>query len=385
MQNVGSLEGEMIEAGVNFYYFYEIIIEVQWEGEGIEDEIEQFLSPLPFVKLSGLANSVHIELKFTTTDAPLDIPHSASGPFYCYDLSIYEADGHVYLTDGLSIFQLQIEAGTGLVTLHRSFKEKPPLSKYNFFLIGLIHLLSPWSFYDLHAAALIRDGIGYLFVGESGSGKSSTALSLVHQGWHYVSDDALLLRSSADGVEVLAFRKHFYLDPVLTHQFPEIAPHLKGSAMGDHTKRFLDVESVYPGRFWPSCIPKVLIYTRIVPQPESKLIPIDKTSALIKLMRQSASLFFKRQAVNVHLEVLKRLVSQSYSYELLAGCDLYEGPGKISDFLLGNIKTCNSSSPSPYPSHQGRGKTFPPPVPLTEGEKGGGGRSGGGVELLPKP
>jgi len=327
----------MTDEGANFYSFYEIIIEVRWQGQGIEEEIEQFFSPLPFVKLSGIANSVHIELKFTTSDAPLDIPHSASVPFYCYDLSIYEADGHVYLTDGLSIFQLQPQAGTGLVTLHRSFKGKPPLSKYNFFLIGLIHLLAPLGFYDLHAAGLIRDGIGYLFLGESGSGKSSTALSLVRQGWHYVSDDALLVRPSADGIEVLSFRKHFYLDPVLSHLFPEIAPHLKGSAMGDHTKRFLDVEAVYPGRFRPSCIPKVLIYTQIVPQPVSKLIPIDKTTALIKLMRQSASLFFKRQAVNVHLEAIKRLVSQSYSYELLAGRDLYEKPEKVTEILSGLI------------------------------------------------
>jgi hypothetical protein len=50
-------------------------------------------------------------------------------------------------------------------------------------------------------------------------------------------------------------------------------------------------------------------------------------------MRQSASLFFKRQAVNVHLEALKRLVSQSYSYELLAGRDLYERPEKITEIL----------------------------------------------------
>lgn len=54
----------------------------------------------------SISTSVHIELKFTTADAPLDIPLSASVPFYCYDLSIYEADGQVYLTDGLSIFQL---------------------------------------------------------------------------------------------------------------------------------------------------------------------------------------------------------------------------------------------------------------------------------------
>ncbi|MCF6157753.1 MAG: hypothetical protein E3K32_04110 [wastewater metagenome] len=328
----------MIKAETNFYSFYEIIINVRWKGQGVEEEIDSLFSSLPFVKQSGIADSIHIELKFTTSDTPLDILHSASGPFSCYDLSIYEANGSVYLTDGSSLFQLQPQAGIGIVTLHYSFKGKSLLAKHNFFLIGLIHLLSPLGFYDLHAAALIRDGIGYLFPGESGSGKSSTALGLVHQGWHYVSDDALLVKPSADGIEVLSFRRHFYLDPVLIHQFPEIAPHLKKSAAGDHTKRFLDVESVYPGRFRSSCIPKVLIYTQIVPQPESRLIPVDKTTAIIKLMRQSASLFFKSQAVDVHLEAMKRLVSQSYSYGLLAGRDLYERPEKISDFLLGNIK-----------------------------------------------
>jgi len=42
----------------------------------------------------------------------------------------------------------------------------------------------------------------------------------------------------------------------------------------------------------------------------------------------------------------------------------------------------SNSVPSPNPSYMGRGKMFPPPVPLTEGEKGGGGRLGGGAELL---
>ncbi len=327
----------MTEAGVNFYSLYEITVGVQWKGEGIGYEIEQFFYSFPFTQIYNGGKPAHIELKFVATDVPSHIPYTASQPLNGYDSSIYEADGHVYLTDGLSVFQLQLQAGTGLVTLHRSFKEKPPLSKYNFFLVGLTHLLSSRGFYDLHAAGLVRDGMGYLFLGESGSGKSSTALSLVSQGWHYVSDDALFLRSSADGIESLAFRKHFYLDPALSRQFPEIDPHLKGSAMGNHTKRFLDVESVYPGRFQPSCFPKVLIYTQIVLQPESMLIPVDKTTAFIRLMRQSSSLFFKRQAVNVHLEAIKRLVSQSDSYELLAGRDLYEEPERISEILSGLI------------------------------------------------
>jgi len=36
------------------------------------------------------------------------------------------------------------------------------------------------------------------------------------------------------------------------------------------------------------------------------------------------------------------------------------------------------------PPTRGGVKTFPLPVPLTEGAKGGGGRSGGGAELLHK-
>lgn len=351
----------MTKEDVCLYSLYGLTVGVQWEGRGMEDEIEQFFSSFPFTQIDNGGRSARIELKFVTTDAALHIPYAASKPLNGYDSSIYEADGHVYLTDGLSIFQLQPQAGTGLVTLHRSFKEKPPLSKYNFFLVGLIQLLAPLGIYDLHAAGLIRDGISYLFLGESGSGKSTTALSLVRQGWHYISDDALLLRSSSDGVEALSFRKKFFIDPILTRRYPEIAPYLEESSTnGGCAKRFLNLESVYPDRFRSSCIPKVLIYTRIVSQPESLLVPIDQTSAFIRLMRQSASLFFKRQEVNVHLDALKWLVCQADSYELLAGRDLYERPEKISDFLLDNIKTCSSSSPPPTKDGENVSSLSPP-------------------------
>ena len=101
------------------------------------------------------------------------------------------------------------------------------------------------------------------------------------------------------------------------------------------TKRFLDLELVYPDRFWPNFVPNVLIYTSIVSQPKSRLMPIDETSSLIRLMKQSASLFFNRQTVKVHLEVLKQLVYQTDSYQLLAGRDLHEAPERISEIVSG--------------------------------------------------
>ena len=321
------------EAGVCFYSLHGLSIQVRWEGKGIEDEIDQFFSPFPFTKLSCLNDPVHINLKFTTSDIPWAVLKQASEPICCYGLSIFDADNYVYVTDGLSVFQLQPQAGTGLLTLHSSFREKPLLSKCNFFLIGLIHLLSRFRLYDLHAAGFIRDGAGCLLLGESGSGKSSMTLSMVRQGWHYTSDDAILLKSSADGVEALSFRKKFFLDPVLIHHYPEIAPYLERPTNGKRGKRFLYLDLVYPDRFYPDFLPKVLIYTSIVSQPESMLTPIDQTSSLIKLMKQSASLFFNREAVKAHLDALKQLVNQTDSYELIAGRDLYEEPEKISEVL----------------------------------------------------
>ena len=315
------------------YSLYGLTIEVRWEGKGIEDQFGQFFFSFPFMKVSCLNNDANITLHFAATDIPPNIPHPKSEPISFYGLSIFETGDYVYITDGLSTFQAQPQAGIGHVTLYRSCKESHLLSKHNLFLVGLFHLLPYQNFYHLHAAGLVRDETGYLFIGESGSGKSSISLSLVRQGWHYLSDDALLIRSSVDGVEVLSFRKRFYVDPVLIHHYPEIAPHLLEPSNDGDTKQLLDLEPVYPDRFCPNCLPEVLIFTSIAPHSESKLVPIDRTSALVKLMKQSATLFFNRALIREHTEVLKKLLYQTASYQLLAGIDLWKNPAKISEVL----------------------------------------------------
>ncbi|MGQ3685928.1 MAG: hypothetical protein ACUBOA_13120 [Candidatus Loosdrechtia sp.] len=332
----------MIEAGVNFYSLYGLTIEVRWEGKGIKDEIDLLFSPFPFTMLSCLNNTSDITLHFAATDIPPNIPYPKSEPISFYGLSIYEMGDAFYITDGLSTFQARPQAGIGSITLYCSFKKNHPVSKYNLFLVGIFHLFPYQYFYHLHAAGLMKDGAGYLFIGESGSGKSSVSLGLVRQGWHYLSDDVLLLRLSVDGVEALSFRKRFYVDPALINHYPKITPYLKKTYDGEDTKQLLDLEPLYPDRFCPNCLPRVLIFTRIVSQSESKLIPIDQTSALIKLMKQSATLFFNRKIIKEHAEVLKRLLYQTQSYQLFLGTDVWEKPEKISE-VLGQHEECTHS------------------------------------------
>lgn len=330
----------MAETGVVFYSLYELIIEVRWEGEGIEDELEQFFSSFPFTRLGWSGHAADITLHFAATDTPLKTHHSKVAPLSFYDLSIYDMGGSVYLSDGLSSFYAQPQAGIGQVTLYGRGKESCRVSKHNLFLVGLFHLLPYQNLYHLHAAGLVRGETGYLFIGESGSGKSSLSLSLVRQGWRYLSDDVLLFRPSMSGVEALSFRKRFFLDPALSRHYHEISAHLEETPYGDDTKQLFDVESVYPDQFSSNCFPRILIFTRIVPHAESALVPIDRASVLVRLMQQSATLFFNRQVVRAHAEALKRLLYQTTHYQLFAGVDLREDPAKISE-ILGCHERCS--------------------------------------------
>lgn len=51
----------------------------------------------------------------------------------------------------------------------------------------------------LHAAGVIRDGLGYVFFGPSGAGKSTTALISAEIGHQVVSDDIIIIRKHEDG------------------------------------------------------------------------------------------------------------------------------------------------------------------------------------------
>lgn len=323
----------MTEPGIRFYFLHGLSIQVRWEGREAGAEVERFFSPFPFTETDCSNDDFQLDLRFVQSDVPFNVPNHASGPLCCYGLSIFKKNGYIYVTDGLSVFQLLPQMGTGVLTLHSSFKARPLLAKFNFFLIALVHLLSRFHLYGLHAAGLSRDKSGCLLPGESGSGKSSIALGLVRQGWHYTSDDTILLKSSEDKVEALSFRKKFCLDPVMVNNYPEIGPYLEDPPGRKRDKRFLDLEPVYPNRFLPCFLPGILIYTEIISQPKSLLIPIDQTASMVKLMKQSASLFFNQEAAGAHLDVLKRLVNQTDSYQLLAGRDLYERPEKISELL----------------------------------------------------
>lgn len=318
------------------YSLHGLNLLVQCEEKALADESEHLFAFLPFEKSERFNSHFHLTLKFTHSENTAHIPNGCLKPYIVNDISIFETDSYVIITDGDSTFNIEPWSVRGAVSIHPSFKEKTLAAKYNFLLLGLTYLFSYQGLFDLHGAAVADRGIGYVFLGNPGSGKSSMALNLVHQGWHYASDDSLLLKSNGKTVEVLSFRKIFYIDPAVASKYSEFATLISKKSNAADSKYFLDLEKVYPEQFQPSMVPKVLIFSKITPDQKSSIQLYSKGQALSDLFKQSISIFFNRQAVTQHTQILKNLIDQCGCYQLLAGRDLYHEPEEILKILPRN-------------------------------------------------
>ncbi|MFB6230875.1 MAG: hypothetical protein ABEL04_06935, partial [Salinibacter sp.] len=175
--------------------------------------------------------------------------------------------------------------------------------------ISLAILLRAHSWFPLHAAGLTREGRGVLLTAGSGSGKSTAALSLVRNGWGYLSDDTVLLRSEDGWIRAYSFRRDFCVDPSLKAHFPELDDPEWPPAPNDASKWRVDPSQIYPGHPAAACTPSLVVLPTLADAPESHVEPVGTRSALEELLNQGG--FFLApgsDAADRHLTVLRQLV-----------------------------------------------------------------------------
>jgi hypothetical protein len=171
-------------------------------------------------------------------------------------------------------------------------------------------------------------------IADSSSGKSTLALGLVQAGWHYLADDAILLRSyNNEDVEVRPLRRDLYLGPEAATLFPDTQGYWQPCLLREDTKQRLDMEALYHSQLRNTCFPDLLLFPTIVDAPKSRLIPIEKAEALYRLIQQSALPTIDPQMAPEHLDILARLVRQTRHVRLLAGQDLAHDPRRIAQIL----------------------------------------------------
>ncbi len=247
-----------------------------------------------------------------------------------FGLEIVSDSGATRVTDGASWFYLDTRRNRGILVVDPGFPARPAKARLDLLLIGLNEWLATRGWFDLHAAALVRETTGLLLVGGSGTGKSTATLALVSSGWRFLSDDAVLL-ADEDPVRVLSFREPFNVDPRLADLYPEIADHLAGPPDPETGKRFLDLARALPGRHAPACVPNAILFTGIADRSRTRIEPVSSVDALARLVAQSPSLAFRSEFARAHMQVLRRLVSQAACFRLAAGRDVRDDPSLLAD------------------------------------------------------
>jgi len=190
--------------------------------------------------------------------------------------------------------------------------------------------------FELHAAGVIDPaGKGVLVVGPSGSGKSNLAAQLAAAGWHYLSDDSLLLFRREGMVQAHALRRMF----ALTEESFSATGMGKCNSIEvtvapfDPLKKRFEPARVFPGRFAQLASPAKVLFSRLEDSATSRLRSLNRSETMARLLRMCPWACYDKTTAAAHLEVLAQLARQAEGYELLAGADLLNSQ-RASEFLL---------------------------------------------------
>ena len=195
--------------------------------------------------------------------------------------------------------------------------------------------------FELHSGAVIdpESGQGVLIIGPSGSGKSTLTVQLAAAGWHFLTDDVLVLSEEAFEVKAWPLRRCF----AITSETLAASNFLQASALVNYLqaeradqrdkKQFLP-HRVFDSEFKEQCLPRTLFFSQISGGEHSQFSRLSSGETMARLIRMSPWSCYDRATAAEHLAVLSALAKQSNGYSLLAGKDLLD-PACSADLISG--------------------------------------------------
>lgn len=223
-------------------------------------------------------------------------------------------------------------------------RRKAPLARLVF--NATMAALRRCGLYELHGGGVhdARRGAGVLFVGPSGSGKSTLTTQLAASGWHYLSDDSLLLSETGGDVEARGLRRVFAVTETTVESagVSRLRQVTTDPVPFDPLKRRFEPRTLFPAGHVEACIPRALFFPRVTHQPESRVRRLSQHEAMTRLLKICPWACYDRPAARAHLRVLARLSRQSAAYELRAGTDLLGRPDYTADLIDSYLEAATS-------------------------------------------
>ncbi len=178
----------------------------------------------------------------------------------------------------------------------------------------------------LHAAALEKDKTGYLFPGPSHSGKTTLSLALIKEGYRFLSDDTVFIKSATDSLEASMFlsrdltirEKTGFISRILS----ETKENYRLKPSSDKKSVLLELAGIWQEQRVNRINLHKIIFPKITKQAKTKLLAIDQKQAFLLLMKNE-ELFAAGDAILIkkNLNFFKRISSLKERYILFLGRD----------------------------------------------------------------
>ncbi len=272
-----------------------------------------------------------LELELIIVDKPPSLPVGSVPVVKSPSIVSYRNGYKIYFASKYgSIISLDPAARMAKAFLQEELL-KDGMELFSFICAPIVETLKYHGLYPLHSAALYGNGRGYLISGNSGCGKTTISLSLVSQGFKYVSDDFLLYHEEDEEIFVHSLYRSFNVDNNLTDFFPEVATGVKQHMSKDY-KAYIEISQVFHGSFVPFTKPDVIILPRITPVTKSWISPLNRKETYSRLLKQ-ITLAAENEIAKKQLATLEKLVKQTIGFELFSGRDVFENREELSYLL----------------------------------------------------
>jgi hypothetical protein len=177
----------------------------------------------------------------------------------------------------------------------------------------------------VHAAGLVRDGVGVILAAESEAGKTTLAAGLVRRGFDYLTDEAVAIRPENLALE--PFAKPLSIDRGSWHVLADLEPDVEEAVRPFlHDQWQVPATAIRAGALARTATPSIVIVPAYRDGSTTELTPVSRAEMLVKLVSLS---FDFRADPRRNLDVLRRVVSASDCYRLAVGdldraCELVE-------------------------------------------------------------
>ncbi|MCP9493579.1 MAG: hypothetical protein MSG64_03890 [Pyrinomonadaceae bacterium MAG19_C2-C3] len=341
------------EARLRFYArIADCNIKIVADASDVKEEVLRFVSVFSPVESSNsrLETDCTIYIKrYKASSGSWTMPYGASG---------FEVEsGHCYSDGNMCLLKFGdstvfVERPDAKIVTVIYFPGKDLIAELPFLIRYAIQLaLHRRGRFHLHSAAVVNpdDGRGALLIGDSGAGKSTLTVQLARAGWNFLSDDVVVLSTSATGVQTFWCRRFFSLTEKTIQacdvncDVNSVAQPLGMLASPQLPKRMFMPEDVFGHPPLASCLPNKLFFVSLSHQAGSVVRSLTAGEALLMLIKRCAWATYEVPDVaRAFIHTLESLVNQCRCYELSSGYDVLENPDTAVR-LIGGSETENAN------------------------------------------